>query len=449
MKQSDLVRRLIWTYFVLLIFEGALRKWILPGWSTVLLVVRDPIVVAIYLLAAKQFPWRSRLVPVSIVLAALCLLTSVAGEHFTPFVAAYGLRVNFLHLPLIFVIPYYMDREHVVHMGKWAMIFSLLIVWMMSRQFDGSIESPWNVGAGGTLGGQLKAGVGDKARASGPFAFITGPVLFFPIVAAFIFNALTYRKQVGMVLLVLATAGALLAIPVSISRSLLMGMIVTTTCYFIVIFSKPRLFKGGMKAAILLLIVLLIVGATQLFQDSSTYLGFRWRSATTESGGFFVAIVGRLLSEVTISLDLLLNIPLFGLGIGVGTNVGSYILTGEHAFLLSEGEWGRIVLESGPILGLAFIMVRVSIGYILLIRSLQSLRRGDVLPVLLWSACVLNIVTGQWGPPTSMGFAALGGGLILAACRPARGSKSLVSRASGEESERSPSGESSIHPITA
>ena len=35
------LKRLIWVYFILLVFEGALRKWFLPGLSTPLLIVRD------------------------------------------------------------------------------------------------------------------------------------------------------------------------------------------------------------------------------------------------------------------------------------------------------------------------------------------------------------------------------------------------------------------------
>ena len=37
------IRQLLWIYFWLLIFEGALRKWILPGLSNPLLLVRDPV----------------------------------------------------------------------------------------------------------------------------------------------------------------------------------------------------------------------------------------------------------------------------------------------------------------------------------------------------------------------------------------------------------------------
>ena len=38
-----LLKKLFWLYFLLLVFEGALRKWILPHYSAPLLLIRDPV----------------------------------------------------------------------------------------------------------------------------------------------------------------------------------------------------------------------------------------------------------------------------------------------------------------------------------------------------------------------------------------------------------------------
>ena len=52
------IRRLIWLYFWLLLLEGALRKWVVPQLSNPLLIIRDPVVLLIYVLAirARVFP---------------------------------------------------------------------------------------------------------------------------------------------------------------------------------------------------------------------------------------------------------------------------------------------------------------------------------------------------------------------------------------------------------
>jgi hypothetical protein len=418
-KNAKQIRSLIWIYFILLIWEGALRKWVLPGYSNILLIARDPIVIMIYLLAVRRFPWGSGLVMFNFVLGLVGLLCSVLGTMFDPVVALYGFRVNFLHLPLIFVIPTYMNRAHVVHMGNWCMIFSIPILWMMVKQFDSNIVSSWNVGVGGSIGGQLSATVGDKARASGPFSFVSGPILFFPMVAAFVLSAFTHTKQSNKALAVIAGAACILAIPVAISRSLLMGMVITAGAYVAAIFVIPRLFPYAIRTGVAIVFLGSLVASTRLFTESSGYFGQRWASASTGGEGFSVNVIDRLVGEMTIPSQYFTQLPLFGLGLGVGTSAGSRLLTGSISYLAPEGELGRIMYEMGPVLGLFFIVLRVAVGVLILRRSLKRLRAGDVLPVLLCSACFLNVTTGQWGPPTSLGFAVLTGGLVLAACRPA------------------------------
>src|SRR6185369_6219754 len=110
------LKRLIWIYFWLLIFEGALRKWIVPSLSTPLLIVRDPVVMLIYLQAirCKRFPLNGPMLGYFFLLIGFVLLVPVqitAGVGGGVLVSLYGLRTNFLHLPLIFVIPQVFNYE--------------------------------------------------------------------------------------------------------------------------------------------------------------------------------------------------------------------------------------------------------------------------------------------------------------------------------------------------
>ena len=56
------IKKLIWAYFLLLLFEGALRKWFLPELSQGLLIIRDPLVIWIYYLCYAQgtFPLNNK-----------------------------------------------------------------------------------------------------------------------------------------------------------------------------------------------------------------------------------------------------------------------------------------------------------------------------------------------------------------------------------------------------
>src|SRR5207344_3192681 len=80
-----------------------------------------------------------------------------------------------------------------------------------------------------------------------------------------------------------------------------------------------------------------------------------------------------------------------------------------------EGEWARLILESGPVLGLAFLLWRFGATVRIGLLCLQSVRRGNVLPLLLFSSSALPLMNGQFGPPTILGFAVFTTGLALAA----------------------------------
>src|ERR1700730_5414541 len=118
-KQLVALRRMIWLYFGLLIAEGALRKWVVPSLTTPLLIIRDPLVLLIYVQAVRcrRFPVSGPMVGYFLLLSSFILLALfqvIAGIGGGPLVAIYGLRTNFLHLPLIFVIPQVFSHADVI-----------------------------------------------------------------------------------------------------------------------------------------------------------------------------------------------------------------------------------------------------------------------------------------------------------------------------------------------
>jgi hypothetical protein len=76
-----------------------------------------------------------------------------------------------------------------------------------------------------------------------------------------------------------------------------------------------------------------------------------------------------------------------------------------------------VILESGPLLGLAYLALRVAIAGWLFFLGLRSAQTGQPLSLLLSGACSLLWINGQFGQPTTLGFAVFGAGLALAALR--------------------------------
>jgi len=157
------------------------------------------------------------------------------------------------------------------------------------------------------------------------------------------------------------------------------------------------------------------------FEDQIGAFSDRFNSANEQGGGVQNTLVNRILGGL---VDAFTNVNdqyiIFGQGIGMGTNVGAQVLAGKLIFLISEGEWGRIIGESGFFLGLAIILLRSQMAFRLLSECLNRLKNGNALPFMLLSYGFLVLLQGQWSQPTNLGFCVLIGGLIMASLKKVR-----------------------------
>src|SRR6476660_4046786 len=95
-KENLQLKRVIWLYFLLVIFEGALRKWILPGLATPLLLVRDPLAIWLILKGWEKNFFSSNMFVFFIILIGIVgIYTAVFWGHGNLWVAIYGARIMF------------------------------------------------------------------------------------------------------------------------------------------------------------------------------------------------------------------------------------------------------------------------------------------------------------------------------------------------------------------
>lgn len=403
---------LIWVYYWLLILEGVMRKWVFPAQSDLIFVIRDPVVVLIYLLAlrAQVFPLR----PAVMLLGVMALLSVVfAITTNTPVqVVLFGLHADFLHLPFVFIVAATMNRDDVIKIGKWTLILSVPILLLMMRQFSAAPDDPINASAGGYVGGQLRGALG-KIRPPGPFSFITGPVAFYGLVAAFVFHGWAEPGKYPRLLVLAATAATVAAVPVSISRSLLLSVLI------VIAFGVVAAIRDIRRIPRFIGPLVVVASVAALAADSEYVQVFqvRWdEAASAGNAGTYQNVIGRMTSMFTEPFSMAMEVPIFGSGIGLGTLAGARLMTGAFTFLLSESELLRNIMELGPVLGTAFILWRVWLAAMLLLTGWRVvLARGDPLPWLIAGASFFNVLIGQWGQTTMLGFSVLGAGLSLAA----------------------------------
>jgi hypothetical protein len=125
-SHKSLIKKGIWLYFLLLIFEGALRKWFVPSLAGPLLIVRDPLVLWIIGTA-----WRRGLITLNyysvtmIVIGVIGIYTAFFIGHGSLAVALYGARILLVNFPLIFIIGQLFTKEDVIKIGIATLMLSI------------------------------------------------------------------------------------------------------------------------------------------------------------------------------------------------------------------------------------------------------------------------------------------------------------------------------------
>lgn len=409
----------IWLYLFLLLFEGALRKWVMPGYSAPLLIVRDPVLLLIYVMAAfsGRLPRSRFLIVMGVLAGASFLFASLAGQG-NFWVTLYGIRCNFLHVPLIWVMAEVMDREDVERMGFFIVLMAIPMTALMIMQFKAAPDHMLNRGVGEDEIGQIYGAAG-HIRPPGFFTFITGPMVYFPLAAAFFLNEVAMEKPRLWRMLILIVAGLAIAValPISISRGTMISTVLVLAVFLLCLVKIGILNSSFLRFASMAAVVLLGLSFLPIFDEARHVFMDRWDTAAQEAqGDAFGSLTRRVMGIFTQPVETIERAPTFGHGIGVGTNVGARLLSGSVGFLLAEDEWGRAIMELGPMLGISYIIFRIALTFSLAIVAWRALiSHRDPLPSLIFAASASVIMLNQWGQPTQLGFAVMGGGLLLAA----------------------------------
>ena len=419
-KDVLLIKNCIWLYFWLLMFEGALRKWVLPGLATPLLIVRDP--VAIFILF-KSF--SSRLIHGNLyiitgwLVSIICIPIAIFFGHGNVFVAIYGSRIFLIHFPMIFIIGTLFNSEDVIRIGKSFLALVIPTTILIAVQFYSPQSAFVNRGVGGDEKGAGFSGALGFARPPGFYSFTNGNVTYYCIVICFIFYFwLSEFKQIKSYLLIFYTITFVIAFPMCISRTLFFQIALTLLFSLVAISSNKKIFGRLLFAIVVVGILVLIFQNTSFFQTSVDAFSARFDNANESEGGIKGVFLDRVLGGLVSALLFKENpIPYFGYGIGLGTNVGAMLTTGTTGFLISEGEWGRLVGEMGFVLGITIIILRTTLGFDLLIGAFKEISKRNLLPWILMSGTFMAILQGQFAQPTSLGFGVLMGGLVIASLK--------------------------------
>ncbi|AXB58512.1 hypothetical protein [Flavobacterium fluviale] len=414
-KKLNSIKTAIWLYFFLWIFEGALRKWVLPSLATPLLVVRDPI--AIFIIARAIYlnvKFLNGYVVFSCIITLLALIVTLTFGHANLFVGIYGARIMLLHFPLIFIIGAVFTKKDILKMGYALLAVNILMTLIVYLQFISPQSALINRGIGGEGSAGFSGAMG-YFRPPGTFSFITGLASFYILVSVFVFYFWLSKERVSRILLYTSTLALIFSLPLTVSRTAVGGVILVGVFAFI---GSATSFKKIMKVA---LTIVVLVGLFAILQSTTTVFNLgtevfmsRVDTASGQSGGFEESFFSRVLGDFVRPIVNLLNMPLFVGKLGMGTNAGAQMLSGTNTFLIAEDELGRVGGEQGLLLGGGLIFLRLVLAVNLFLKSIRLPQEDKILPITFCGTALYLIILGQWAQPSMLGCSVLTVGLLVA-----------------------------------
>lgn len=348
-------RRSVYTVFVLVVLEGALRKWALPQASQFLYFLKDFVLIGAYLSyfgsnSKPQILTRNRTILALIGLVFAWGIFQVFNPSLgSPIIGLLGLKNYFLYIPLMWLLPsLFRSQEEFYRFLRTYLLLLIPVGLLAIAQFYSPPSSPLNVYAWGEDGpGVVLNGDRNSVRVTGTFSYIAGYSVYLLTCLTLLLPMLSLKQPqlwrwltIVEILLVAVTAF------MTGARSLILGSALLVVGYFGI--QALTNFSGFYRSFRSFLLPSLIAFAV-------VTLGFRsavnalWLRVTKNQD-----LSGRITGSF---LDVFRNLQykhLDGYGLGA-TFQGNGILRrlldlppGETIAVYYEGEMGRIVLELGP-----------------------------------------------------------------------------------------------------
>jgi hypothetical protein len=401
---------------VVVIVEGAVRKWFLPSATEIVYFYKDVVMAATlfgYFRKRRKEPFvikrRVRLASIAIGLFAFYALTSIgmpSGPH--PLIGLLGLKAYCLYIPLAFITPRaFPDKERLIGFLKWYSLIVLPVAVIGVMQFlDTNRGSSLNRYAIEQMPGQVTgiamfgtASENYYVRITGTFSYVTGLSVYLPIMFALLLALTSLYSKRGLprwsrILYYSALGVTVVLAFMTGSRGSVLAMVVVAIVFYL--FTSGRQI-GRRLQQIAVVGVIIFVALTSVFPQA--YDAFYNRTFGGE---------GRR-SEGWSRMTSVLNLPtneasyagLLGYGIGLTQNAVPALMRrlgiseADRLPVDSEGESGRVTLELGMIGFVLYTLMRLVL-LVTVWRMSMSMRdrESKMLAFAATAALVVPLVAG-------------------------------------------------------
>ncbi len=386
---------------VLVVLEGALRKWVVPGAQDLAYFAKDLMLIGAYIGFLRD-PERRRYagpsLPVPTLLLAIGALFGLFEilnpESPTLIIGALGWKAYFLYVPMLWVVPaaFRTDEELWTFLRRYVLL-ALPIGALGMLQFRAAADSTLNAYARGGADADIATfGSDNHARVTGTFSYISGYSMYLEATAILVLALLATRRwqirrdrltfiTLGVVLLSMFTTGS--RAPVFMMAALIPVFVALSV-----------LGESGGSATILRMaggaaVLAMLIG---LFGDEAI-AAFRERAESSSD------VSGRLVEPLYAPIRMAQDVGLFGYGIGV-THPAATLLGGNQLLLLQmrmpavEAETGHVMVETGPI---GFLLVYLPRFYLVLFAAQRFRRLKTTFHRALAASSFMFLLTQTFG----------------------------------------------------
>jgi hypothetical protein len=353
-------QRALFAVFVLMVFEGALRKWAFPSAQAQLYLVKDAILLAVYLGfmldSRKSLSSPKGLGLIKIVLGIGFVFGCM--EVFNPnspsiLVGLMGVKTYFLYAPVAFILPYAIkSREHLFVLIRRYLIMAIPVAVFGFVQIMAGPGSSLNTYVSHSEDSEAQLsyfGEENAVRTSGTFSYISGYTAFLGFIG---FLAIGYNMTRGWRLKknmvpVLALALVIGAMFTTGSRAPVWVLLGTSPVILWLAAARGVL---SSRAAMRLCVLIPVVAIVALSVSPRATAAFMERAG---GGGGSSETLERLFSPLYQTTGALLDGPAFGMGIGTTHPAAMTIMGTDWPWwlqdLITEDEMARVTVELGVI----------------------------------------------------------------------------------------------------
>lgn len=384
--------------FLIVIFEGALRKWVNPSFGIPLLGARDLIVIFLIIRAIKKRYLKFNKLPETIALIWTIVVFIWTALHIVLGLIPWNVGLLVFHFWILYLwlalLGYRTLTTYDVAKILKLLLFSLIpMVSLTITQFLSPVDSFINKKVGSTDAEGIFLVAAGIVRATGTFSFSMGYTTYLALLAPLIFwlmssKGLIKNALLKNIIIFLYFIGVL----VSGSRGAIFFTIGMFAIYLVTLFLSAKFKKIKKRTILLSTILVMTIG---YYAYPFLEMAYNANMSRVESASKSEDVETRIIDTFIGNERTWERFTLLGHGMGGGSNAARPFMSSSSSdqFIMGEMEIDRILTEGG-IVGIIFELLKIILIVFALFKTFIMLIKYKItLPFLFWFYLSIQLLT--------------------------------------------------------